>query len=202
MALRGETGPHDSRPTSPRQHRRPSPRPSLNGFALRLLDRTNLVVTALTASVVLYTRSAGVAYFSVGALACSLTVKVLKRVLRQERPVQITHRRQKQTYGMPSTHSATITYYGTYIPLACALLPSHPSLSQGPLLRQLVPLVVVPCSLTVAGSRIWLGHHTLPQVVVGCGYGFAFAWLWFSLWTHGLNEVGAVVEHHIRAHIE
>ncbi|KAI0257629.1 hypothetical protein BJV78DRAFT_1116659, partial [Lactifluus subvellereus] len=161
---------------------------------------TNFVVTALTACTVLYTRSAGVAYFSAGVLACSVTVKLLKRILRQARPVT-THRKQKQTYGMPSTHSAAIAFYGTYIPIACAWLPLHPSFPQTSLFRPLVVLVVIPWTFAVASSRNQLGHHTVPQVVVGCAYGFTFACGWFWLWTHGLSELGRIAEHHIRTYI-
>ncbi|KAH9982398.1 hypothetical protein BGW80DRAFT_1161103 [Lactifluus volemus] len=176
-------------------------RTSLYKLILRFLDKTHVVVTAITACTVLYTRSAGVAYFSAGALACSITVKMLKRVLRQARPVQTTDRKQKQTYGMPSTHSATITFYGTYIPLACAWLPLHPSLPENTLFRPLATLLAVPWALAVAGSRIRLGHHTVPQVAVGCAYGFTFAWGWFSLWTHGFNDLGRIAENHVRTYI-
>ncbi|KAI9445271.1 hypothetical protein H4582DRAFT_1805702 [Lactarius indigo] len=168
---------------------------------LRFLDHTNLVVTALTAFAVIYTRSAGVAYFSAGALACTVTVKILKLALHQERPVQTTHYRQKRSYGMPSTHSATIIFYGTYIPMACAWLPLHPSLPEGSLFRTLVTLVTIPWAFTVPGSRIWLGHHTTAQVVVGCAYGFIFACMWFSLWTLGLNSLGKIIEDFVRVYI-
>lgn len=57
------------------------------------------MVTALTAFTVLYTRSIGVFYFCAGALACTVSVKIIKRILRQARPVQTAHRKQKHTYG-------------------------------------------------------------------------------------------------------
>lgn len=174
---------------------------SRRGPVLRFLDHTNLAVTALTAFAVIYTRSAGVAYFSAGALACTVSVKILKLVLQQARPAQITHYKQKQSYGMPSTHSAAITFYGTYIPMACAWLPLHPLLPESSFFRPLMTLVTVPWAFAVAGSRIWLGHHTTAQVVVGCAYGFAFACMWFSLWTHGLSALGEIVEDHVRAHV-
>ncbi|KAI8989107.1 hypothetical protein BD414DRAFT_577814 [Trametes punicea] len=158
---------------------------------------TNLIVTTLTACVLLYTRSAGVAYFTVGAVLCSITVKLLKRCVRQPRPVTVVvnGRRRKKSYGMPSTHSAVITFFATYISLACAHLPVHPSLPSSPVLTRLVPpLVVVPLASTIAVSRIWLGHHTWPQVAAGCAYGLVFAPVWFELWTRGLNEYGRVVE--------
>ncbi|KAI0356879.1 phosphatidic acid phosphatase type 2/haloperoxidase, partial [Trametes cingulata] len=155
---------------------------------------TNAIVTTLTGSFLLYTRSAGVAYFTAGALLCSITVKILKRCFRQPRPV-IVNGRRKKTYGMPSTHSATITYFATYITLACVYLPIHPSLPASPSIsRFLPPLVVVPLASTIAVSRIWLGHHTWPQVAAGCAYGLLFAPVWFKLWTGGWNEYGRTME--------
>ena len=64
-----------------------------------ILERqTNAIVTALTAVFMLYTRSAGVAFFITGAVLCSLIVKTLKRCFRQPRPV-VVNGRKKKTYG-------------------------------------------------------------------------------------------------------
>ncbi|KAI0068357.1 PAP2-domain-containing protein [Artomyces pyxidatus] len=171
-----------------------TPPPSYPSYGLRILDRTNIIVTGITACFILYTRSAGAAYFSLGAVACSVTVKILKRLLRQARPPQVTQRKQKKTYGMPSTHSATITYYGTYIPLACTYLPLHDTLPPSIPVRLLAPALTIPFALLILTSRVWLGHHTWPQVFVGCLYGLAFGCLWFTIWMRGANQYGAVVE--------
>jgi len=56
-------------------------------------------VIALTACSLLYTRSIGVAYFAAGAVTCSLSVKVVKRLVRQPRPPPIVGRKLKTTYG-------------------------------------------------------------------------------------------------------
>ncbi|KAA1468253.1 hypothetical protein DENSPDRAFT_794049 [Dentipellis sp. KUC8613] len=172
----------------------------LYSYVLSFLDRTSFTVTALTAASLLYTRSAGIAYFCAGGVACSVTVKLLKRVLRQPRP---EGRSQKRTYGMPSTHAATISYYGMYIPLACLYLPSHASLPAHPSFRAFVTLVAVPWASLIAVSRIWLGHHTWPQVLVGCSYGCLFALGWFALWVYGgLNEYGNIAESYVSAIIK
>ena len=104
---------------------------------------------------------------------------------------------------MPSTHSATITFFATYICLACARLPVHPSF---PLpeatMRAAPPLVVVPLASTIALSRIWLGHHTIPQVAAGVACGLVFAPSWFWLWTDGgMSEWGSMVEDGVRAYL-
>ncbi|KZV77725.1 PAP2-domain-containing protein [Peniophora sp. CONT] len=167
---------------------------TLRLFALRCLDHSNLTIIGATAAFLLYTRSAGVAYFAAGAVSCSLSVKVVKRLIRQERPDPIYRKVKKKSYGMPSTHSASIAYFATYIPLACAYLPLHPSLPQSLYIRTLPPVLIMPCASLIAVSRIWLGHHTWPQVAVGCAYGVGWACLIFKLWTSGLNEYGALVD--------
>jgi len=157
---------------------------------LSLFERTNITVTALTAVSILLTRSAGVVYFGAGAVACSLSVQILKRGIRQPRPVL----GKKKTYGMPSTHSASIAYYATFVPLACLYLPLHPSVPGGEMARVVTPLIVLPLAAMIAVSRVWLGHHTWTQVAAGCAYGVAWAFLCFTLWTRGLNEYGRTIE--------
>lgn len=61
--------------------------------------QTNAVVTGLTAGFLLYTRSSAVAYFAAGAVVCSLTVKTIKRLVRQPRPVATIRGKRKTSYG-------------------------------------------------------------------------------------------------------
>ena len=102
---------------------------------------------------------------------------------------------------MPSTHSATITYFATYITLACAYLPIHPTFPPSLLTRVVPPLICVPLASTIAVSRIWLGHHTVPQVAAGVAYGLVYTPLMFRLWTHGLNVYGPWAEDLVRTYI-
>jgi dolichyldiphosphatase len=68
--------------------------------------------------------------------------------------------------------------------------------------RILVPIIVLPWAALIALSRIWLGHHTWPQVAVGCAYGVGFACIWFALWTQGLNELGRTAEELVEAFLD
>ncbi|KAF9809068.1 hypothetical protein IEO21_07605 [Rhodonia placenta] len=165
-----------------------------NAWWMRFLDKTNAVVTGLTAGFLLYTRSSAVAYFAAGAVVCSLTVKTIKRLVRQPRPVATIRGKRKTSYGMPSTHSATITFYAAYITLACLCLPILPSLPSSLATRIVPPAVVLPWAATIAVSRTWLGHHTWPQVAAGCACGLLFSPIWFSLWTRGANDYGRLLE--------
>jgi len=152
----------------------------------------SFTLTAFTACLILYTRSAGVVYFATGAAFCGLTVQVVKRTIRQPRPPN--RRKLKVSYGMPSTHSAAVSYCAVYIFLGCLYLPIHPTLPSGLYTRILPPLISFPCVITVFMSRMWLGHHTMPQVVAGISYGVTFASMWFALWTRGLNSWGGHAE--------
>lgn len=105
-------------------------------------------------------------------------------------------------YRMPSTHSATITFFGAYILLASLYLPIHPSFpGDWRITRVLPPLFCVPCASLIAASRYWLGHHTLPQIGAGVALGLVMTTFWFTAWTvGGVNQYGRVLEEeYIRA---
>jgi hypothetical protein len=98
--------------------------------------QTHTVVTALTAFTLLYTRSAGVTYFCAGAVACTVSVKGIKRILRHARPVQTTHRQQKQTFGYVAGADTLMHSYQPRDRLGCparipqlSLFMEHTSLS-------------------------------------------------------------------------
>jgi hypothetical protein len=69
-------------------------------YILQVLQslQTSIVVTALSAFFLLYTRSAGVAYFCAGGVMCSWSVKLVKLAVRQPRPPAYPSQK-KTTYG-------------------------------------------------------------------------------------------------------
>ena len=89
----------------------------------RAARQTNIVVTGLTAAAVLYTRSAGVAYFAAGAVACSTSAKVVKKVIRQPRP--ISPQSHKKTYGCGRTFSRWRAFTPCLVTLFSAVCPQR-----------------------------------------------------------------------------
>lgn len=67
-----------------------------------------MIVTTLTALVIIATRSAGILYFALGAVVCSRTVKFVKRFIRQPRPVNPLPDRQKESFGYAVASAVTI----------------------------------------------------------------------------------------------
>jgi len=51
------------------------------------------------------------------------------------------------------------------------------------------PLLAILTAATIATSRIWLGHHTIKQVLAGVFLGVTMAFGWFYGWTHGVKEL-------------
>ncbi|GAA6031063.1 hypothetical protein JCM8097_003986 [Rhodosporidiobolus ruineniae] len=91
---------------------------------LYVLQNTQFVVTTLTSYFILRIRTAHSLYFGAGTLVAAFSAKILKRFIRQPRPVGA--KKYEKTYGMPSTHSSSIAFFGTYLSLSSLLLPLHP----------------------------------------------------------------------------
>ncbi|SAM59043.1 uncharacterized protein UBRO_01122 [Ustilago bromivora] len=154
---------------------------------LWLLKHTQGIVTTATAIGILHLRTAHVLYFTIGSLATSFSAKGLKRVIKQPRP---PGSRVKKTSGMPSTHSATISFMGIYIMLSALFLPLHPTFSldssSDNVARIWIGLVGIAAPVLVMWSRVRLGVHTPAQTLVGAALGVAKACIWFTAW-NGTN---------------
>jgi dolichyldiphosphatase len=111
----------------------------------------------------------------------------LKQIIRQPRPYHLTITtsqsitiKQRKSYGMPSSHSAIIIYFATFISLQLFNLTTTSS----PSVKLLSFLLVFIIALLVLWSRIELGHHTTAQVLMGMLLGIIFAVFWNNLWVN------------------
>ncbi len=98
---------------------------------------------------------------------------------------------------MPSTHSSAVVCMAVYIMLAADRLPFHSSLANvftsawaESILRILGPVMADIWAVLILMSRVWLGHHTIPQVVVGAVFGGLFGLMSFGAYTSGLDRIG------------
>lgn len=107
---------------------------------------------------------------------------------------------------MPSTHSSSISFFGTYLSLSTLLLPIHPKLitllpfwkyfntgSSSARLGEIVTRSIIAGGWIIGAglvcwSRIKLNHHTFKQVLVGALLGSLVAVVWLSLWL-GLEDI-------------
>lgn len=134
-----------------------------------------------------------------GQLVCEAANFALKRLIKEERPKgQMT---VGKGYGMPSSHAQFVAFWSVYLILFMMMRHtprlSHPAsfvatgaTSSGRSLaaawgsyieRVSVSAVSVVIAAAVAWSRIYLGYHTLRQVLAGCSVGVVCAVGWFAV---------------------
>ncbi|KAJ3103864.1 hypothetical protein HDU97_009783 [Phlyctochytrium planicorne] len=154
-----------------------------------LVLKSSTITISLAALSILYTRSFTSVYCASGAVVCTLIAKVLKRVIKQSRP-KTKHRAlnvsiakkyviskvvsEEKQYGMPSSHSAAITFFSSFI---SGLI--YESNLASPI-KILSTIIVNIIAFTVGWSRIFMGHHTWAQVLAGVALGSSFGLTWFS----------------------
>ncbi|KAJ2783899.1 hypothetical protein H4R18_001455 [Coemansia javaensis] len=138
---------------------------------LAVFGKTREWVLALNFVALVYYHNAPVVFVSLGACLCGVVAKLLKLVIRQERPARKHGRRQ--SYGMPSSHSAGMGYYATLIPMLLA--------DCGGGLACTLAATLLLGALGAGGAlyRAASGHHTLAQVAAGVVVGWAVARAWW-----------------------
>ncbi|KAJ1952741.1 hypothetical protein EC988_003387 [Linderina pennispora] len=150
------------------------PRPVLVFF-----DKTREWTALATLIALLYYHNAAMVHLTLGAVLCAILSKLLKLVIRQKRPTRYNH--GKKSYGMPSSHSSAVMYFSTV--LSRMLLTEYcsgPPCLEYVLLANFINLLALGAAL----SRVFIGYHTLSQVVAGIMVGIIFGTAW---WTYRLS---------------
>ncbi|KAJ2713944.1 hypothetical protein H4R19_001994, partial [Coemansia spiralis] len=75
---------------------------------LAVFGKTRELVLLLSAVALVYYRSAMAVFVALGACCCAVIAKALKCVIRQERPPRTNGGTSRQSFGMPSSHSAGV----------------------------------------------------------------------------------------------
>lgn len=95
------------------------------------------------------------AYYVAGAMLNGILSKVLKRIIREPRPVGS----RKKGYGMPSSHACSLFFFSAAL-LANARARSH-------VISPLVGIVALIYSVVASSYRVSSRLHTAAQTVVG-----------------------------------
>ncbi|KAK9808832.1 hypothetical protein WJX72_004608 [[Myrmecia] bisecta] len=108
-----------------------------------------------------------------GSVVASINCKVLKRVIKQQRPAYA----RRPDPGMPSSHANSLAFLATYVAGAATVGGALT------LQSQVCALGVLTAALFLTWLRVALGYHTLAQVAVGYVVGAASAagWLWLGM---------------------
>lgn len=140
---------------------------SINKVILWIGSTTSIVVAGTFFAFLAIKRDALMVSFFIGAISNGILSKILKKLLNQERPAEISQvvKEKPSDKGMPSSHAMSLGFIGTFTALT-------------------VPQTQVPILIYVAMSLYYRIHtqlHTKEQVAVGLTVGMFNGTLWRSL---------------------
>eukprot|EP00871_Galdieria_phlegrea_P005024 jgi/Galph1/5522/GphlegSOOS_G4118.1 len=152
----------------------------LLGWFLALCSLAPIFLYVAEACLILFRRELFGLSLLLGQLLNESVNIFLKILFAQPRP----HEWEYDRYGMPSAHSQAMCFF-----LATIFITGnkrrHCPLSKMEQLGFYVFLVI--STVLVCTSRVYLGYHTLLQVLAGVLFGFLTGWLWTSYVQEGPN---------------
>ncbi|KAK8821759.1 hypothetical protein WA556_002206 [Blastocystis sp. ATCC 50177/Nand II] len=140
---------------------------------MALMSLAPVFFVCIICSSILIRRDIHSGFLLLEMLSCTLLNQILKRFFKESRPINTGVR---TTYGMPSDHSQFISCFCVYITLW--LFDIHMS---SPFQRVVAIIVLWIVWAFVVMSRLYLGEHTLAQVVVGVCVGLGYGGVWYWL---------------------
>ena len=97
-----------------------------------------------------------------GILFIILSVKVIKNIIKQERPIK------KNTYGMPSSRSSLISFILTYL-----ILNNNYDYK--------TKCILCILTLMIIFIKYFYKEHTIEQLIVGVIYGYIVGYMFYCL---------------------
>jgi dolichyldiphosphatase len=145
----------------------------LMGFTIAVLSLLPFAIFCAMISIFLYSRDLRFGFVVIGLLISTIANEVTKRIVMQERPIG-SH---KLGYGMPSDHSQFMAFWFVF-----TFLYFRDSRTFQQWFFKLATTLNAGIVGIVVYSRIYLGVHSLPQVIVGfsCGCFFGLFWSRFA----------------------
>ncbi|RUP46658.1 phosphatidic acid phosphatase type 2/haloperoxidase [Jimgerdemannia flammicorona] len=151
-------------------------------YLLAYITLSPLAILAAYASTILARREIAAIVMLAGQLVCELLNATLKEVLQETRPCD----HLGKGYGMPSSHAQFAWYFSTYL-----LLYTYTRITvDNTIWKHLLAIVAISFSVVVSYSRIYLGYHTLTQVIYGASFGVCFAVFWYTFTEHVIRPQG------------
>jgi dolichyldiphosphatase len=166
------------------------------GLILSIITLFPILIPAQIVALLLVQRDWDTFVFLIGNLTNVALNGVLKRVIRESRPLRScgagVHSPFKagshEEFGMPSNHAQFMGFVAMFMMLYLQ------ARSQRPTLEKTSTIVSAWCAAALCSySRVYLGYHTTRQVVVGTGVGALFGLAWFLLYVYYLELLGRKV---------
>lgn len=146
------------------------------GLACALLSLLPPAILMMHLATFLSRRTAQDLWFAGGQVVCEASNVILKRVLRQARPLSPVLNMPEESYGMPSAHSQFMGFLVGYL-FVQMLFSSHL-----PFWDKIFRMSGTSIMAGAVGfARYYLYYHSGVQVVAGLTFGGVLGALWFLL---------------------
>ncbi|GAA5813014.1 hypothetical protein MFLAVUS_006480 [Mucor flavus] len=152
-------------------------------YAFAYITLAPIAIMVFYASVIVSRREMAGILMLAGQLLNEALNFVLKENIEQDRP----YGHLGDGYGMPSSHSQFIWYFAVYGSL---YLLKFIQLDHD-IWKVLTIFAMFSLAILVSVSRIYLGYHTLNQVIIGSLVGIFFGLIWYTV-TKLLHSFGAI----------
>ena len=166
------------------------------GFILAGVTLAPIFCIAVLCSFVAFRRDWQTTMLLVGTFLNVILNKALKEALREPRPATCAVMLNSglatpgsfEEFGMPSNHAQFMAFLGVFASLFLAVRTTGASVLERIILGVLAHILI----LSVAYSRVYLGYHSLKQVLVGLGVGGCAGCAWFFIYLSILEPFGKV----------
>ena len=145
---------------------------SLTGVIFASASLLPLFVIFSLVPTALFARKLSPLVLLLGVVFSTAINEILKRLFRQPRPID-SHR---DGFGMPSDHSQFCAFWTAYF---LVILASNPKIHKSVVIA--ATGLNAGVSALVMTSRVFLGVHSVAQVLVGAGIGTILGFLWGRL---------------------
>lgn len=146
------------------------------GLICSILALAPVFIVVSYATLLISRREAHLAYVLCGQLLNVGLNAVLKSVIGEPRPPGADH----DGNGMPSDHAQFMSFWACY---GVLFLAHHVPCLGRTGWRPVLATAMSALSLAVAFSRVYLGYHTIVQVLVGFGIGSSVACVWHGIYS-------------------
>ncbi|KAI8741878.1 dolichyldiphosphatase 1 [Biomphalaria glabrata] len=154
------------------------PKGDFLGFILAWFSLLPFILIVSFITMILLRRDLHTAAFFAGLLVNELINIAIKHLVQESRPVRGRENLYTE-YGMPSSHTQFMWFFASYFALFLLFrLYKNYSLIED-VWKYVCAGLGVLCAILVSWSRIYLGYHTMSQVLVGVLLGSILGALWF-----------------------
>lgn len=156
------------------------PQGDLVGKLLAIASLFPLAIAVAFITLIVFRRDLHTISYFCGLLLNESINWILKHLIKEKRP-NAGRENLFTEYGMPSSHSQFMWFFGVYLSLFVSIRIHHCSgfISLESAWKYIVALGGFIAAFLVSYSRIYLEYHTSLQVLYGCVLGALLAVVWF-----------------------